>query len=101
VGPFEGPRPKIRDGGGVSLHAATFFSWLGVTQYLSSDAVLGTLGEIARLAASGSQIVFQFVVSPATLSGEEQSLVLSLASHAAQVGEPWLSFSNRQKWSQN
>jgi O-methyltransferase involved in polyketide biosynthesis len=50
------------------------------------------LGEIARFGASGNQIVFQFVVPPATLVGEEQSLVLALASHAAQVGEPWLSF---------
>lgn len=50
------------------------------------------MGEIARFGASGNQIVFQFVVPPATLVGEEQSLVLALASHAAQVGEPWLSF---------
>jgi len=32
-----------------SLHAATFFSWLGLTQYRSSDAVLGALGELRGL----------------------------------------------------
>ena len=93
--PIDFERQTLTEGllaGGVGLRAPTFFSWLGVTQYLSSDAVLETLGEIARVAASGSQIAFQFVVPPATLAGEEQALVLSLASHAAQVGEPWLSF---------
>jgi methyltransferase (TIGR00027 family) len=43
--------------GGIDFNAATFFSWLGVTQYLSSSAVLGTLREIAELTAAGSQIV--------------------------------------------
>lgn len=93
--PLDFERQKLTEGlltGGVSLRSVTFFSWLGVTQYLSSDAVLETLGEIARFGASGNQIVFQFVVPPATLVGEEQSLVLALAFHAAQVGEPWLSF---------
>jgi len=77
---------------GVNFNAPTFFSWLGVTQYLSSTAVLGTLREIAELAAPGSEIVFQFIVPAATLAGEESSLVTALAAQAAAVGEPWLSF---------
>ena len=78
--------------GGINLNVATFFSWLGVTQYLSSSAVLGTLREIAGLATPGSEIVFQFVVPAATLAGEESALVTALAAGAAAVGEPWLSF---------
>lgn len=78
--------------GGVNLNAATFFSWLGVTQYLTSAAVLGTLREIAEMAAPGSEIVFQFIVPAATLANEERSLVMTLAALAAAVGEPWLSF---------
>jgi methyltransferase (TIGR00027 family) len=77
---------------GVNLRAATFFSWLGVTQYLPSAAVLGTLPEIAQMAAPGSEIVFQFIVPAATLANEERSLVNALAAHAAAAGEPWLSF---------
>jgi methyltransferase (TIGR00027 family) len=72
--------------------SATFFSWLGVTQYLSPAAVLGTLREVVGLAAPGSEIVFQYVVPARTLAGEERALVESLAGRAAEVGEPWLSF---------
>jgi methyltransferase (TIGR00027 family) len=60
---------------GVNHRAATFFSWLGVTQYLTSTAVLNTLREVATLAAPGSEIVFQFILSAATLVGEERALV--------------------------
>jgi methyltransferase (TIGR00027 family) len=93
--PIDFERQTLTEGlteGGVNLRAPSFLSWLGVTQYLSADVVLGTLCEIAGLTANGSQIAFQFVVPPATLTGEERSLVLDLAAHAAQVGEPWLSF---------
>jgi O-methyltransferase involved in polyketide biosynthesis len=78
--------------GGVNFNALTFFSWLGVTQYLSSAAVLGTLREIAELAVPGCEIVFQFIIPAAALAGEESALVTTLAAQAAAVGEPWLSF---------
>ena len=94
--PIDFERETLTEGlaaGGINLlNVATFFSWLGVTQYLSSSAVLGTLREIAGLATPGSEIVFQFVVPAATLAGEESSLVTALAAGAAAVGEPWLSF---------
>jgi len=77
---------------GVNLRAATFFSWLGVTQYLTSTAVLNILREVARLAAPGSEIVFEFIVPAATLVGEERAVVETLAARSAAVGEPWLSF---------
>ena len=69
-----------------------FFSWLGVTQYLSPAVVLGTLREIAEMATPGSEIVFQFVVPAATLTPSGVSLVMTLADSAAAAGEPWLSF---------
>jgi O-methyltransferase involved in polyketide biosynthesis len=50
------------------------------------------LGQVAELARSGSEIVFQFIVPASTLAGEESSLVTALAARAAAVGEPWLSF---------
>jgi hypothetical protein len=50
------------------------------------------LREVARLAAPGSEIVFQFIVPAATLVGEERALVEELAARSAAIGEPWLSF---------
>jgi O-methyltransferase involved in polyketide biosynthesis len=40
----------------------------------------------------GSEMVFQFIMPPASMIGEERALVETLAARAAAIGEPWLSF---------
>ena len=44
------------DAGGVDSKAKAFFSWLGVTQYLTRDAVLKALREIVSTTTAGSGI---------------------------------------------
>jgi methyltransferase (TIGR00027 family) len=73
-------------------HEPAFFSWLGVTQYLTTEAVLSTLQYVASSAAPGSEIVFQIILSPSTLSAEDRAVVTVASQLAAQRGEPWLSF---------
>jgi methyltransferase (TIGR00027 family) len=73
-------------------HEPAFFSWLGVTQYLTTEAVLGTLRYVASSAAPGSEIVFQIIRSPSSLSAEDQAVVTVASQRAAQHGEPWQSF---------
>jgi methyltransferase (TIGR00027 family) len=67
-----------------------FFSWLGVTQYLTHEANIATLRGIAGYAAAGSELVFTYVdereLGPDRISvdlGRVQSTVVST--------EPWLS----------
>lgn len=43
---------------GFDKAVETLFSWLGVTYYLSAEAIDKTLGEIASLCAEGSALVF-------------------------------------------
>ena len=43
---------------GFDKSQETLFSWLGVTYYLSAEAIDKTLGEIARLCTEGSALVF-------------------------------------------
>ncbi len=38
-----------------------FFSWLGVTYYLTRETVFGTLRSVASLACAGSMVVFDYV----------------------------------------
>jgi methyltransferase (TIGR00027 family) len=83
--------------GGLNRVAPTFFSWLGVTQYLTPEAVLQTLGEIVEVSAKGSQLVVQFIAPPETLAEDEAELVHSLATGSAKVGEPWLSYFEPQQ----
>jgi len=80
------------DGGGVDRKARAFFSWLGVTQYLTRDAVLKTLREIASATVSGSEIVATFVVPASMLDRAESELLAAITARTASVGEPWLSF---------
>ena len=49
-----------------------FFSWLGVTQYLTREANLSTLRGIAASAAFESELVFTYV-EQAALSGQRAS----------------------------
>jgi methyltransferase (TIGR00027 family) len=67
----------------------TFCSCLGVTQYLTSDAIDETCRFVLSLPPS-SEIVFSFVVPPDVLSGPEAGLVAIAAQRAAAMGEPWL-----------
>lgn len=77
---------------GINRKEPAFFSWLGVTQYLTRDAVLRTLREIAIICPAGSTLVIQFVGPASSMSDEECALVTALAAATARLGEPWLSF---------
>jgi methyltransferase (TIGR00027 family) len=75
---------SLRDGlaaSGVDLGLPVFFSWLGVTIYLTRPAVEATLREIAGL-APGSAIAFTYA-HRASMNG-------AWAIAAAAAGEPWL-----------
>jgi methyltransferase (TIGR00027 family) len=68
-----------------------FFSWLGVTMYLTRAAVLGTLGYVGGL-PTGSGIVFDYAVPPASLSLVQRLVVRALMRRVAVAGEPWKTF---------
>jgi methyltransferase (TIGR00027 family) len=68
-----------------------FFSWLGVTIYLTPPAVEGTLRYIAALPA-GSQVVFDFSPPPSTLSESELRSHEIWAARTMRAGEPWIGY---------
>ena len=68
-----------------------FFSWLGVTQYLSRDANLRTLRGIADASGSKSEIVFTYVDQRALSKSPASSAVARLQRAFAAAREPWLS----------
>jgi methyltransferase (TIGR00027 family) len=76
--------------GGHRPELPTFISWLGVTQYLTEEAVFNTLQYVASL-APGSEIVFQYVVPEVLLDDESRRLLAMFQAGAAARGEPWLS----------
>jgi len=74
----------------------TFFSWLGVTMYLTREANLATLHAIASCAPAASELVFSYVDEAilrdaAASNRAEAEDFRSLRSEVASIGEAFLS----------
>lgn len=74
---------------GFRSDVPSFFSWLGVTVYLTRTANEATLRAVASCAAPGSGIAFTYIDQRALDAGAPQ-LDARRTQRAAQ-GEPWLS----------
>lgn len=75
---------------GFNHEMPSFCSVLGVTQYLSDDAINALLSFVASLNA-GSEIVFSFVVPDDHLDGDDLEVAVGSGARTAALGEPWKS----------
>jgi len=73
------------------MDEAAFFSWLGVTVYLTRKANLATLRAVATCGAQGSELVFTYVDQSEFASDRSQPLHNENAKVVAAIGEPWIS----------
>jgi methyltransferase (TIGR00027 family) len=64
-----------------------FFSWLGVTWYLTEETIFQTLRQIASM-APGSEIVFEYPVAETLLDEEERQMMAIIKALGAARGEP-------------
>jgi methyltransferase (TIGR00027 family) len=78
---------------GFDTRAPAFFSWLGVTMYLSEDTVLSVLRSIATLPAE-SGVAFDDATDPADLPEPARRVIEAMAARVAAAGEPWTLFFN-------
>ncbi len=78
-------------GAGYDPGKCTFFSWLGVTEYLTTEAVMITLRFIAS-APVGSGVAFDYMLSPSLLTLAQRSRFDAFAQRLASAGEPWQAF---------
>ena len=69
----------------------TFFSWLGVTEYLTTEAVMATLRFIASTPVR-SGVVFDYMILPSLLTPAQRSGFDALSRRVASAGEPWQAF---------
>jgi len=76
---------------GFNASAPAFFSWLGVTPYLSREACMRTLSFIAKMPA-GSGVVFDFVVDRRLLNPGQRMALDALSKRVARYGEPFQLF---------
>jgi methyltransferase (TIGR00027 family) len=67
-----------------------FFLWLGVVPYLTREGFDQTIGFIAGVPAA--EVVFDYAMSPAWMSGERRAALEARAARVAGIGEPWKTF---------
>src|SRR5262245_15078228 len=77
-----------------------FFSWLGVTMYLTREAISGTLKSIRTLAAPGSQIVMDYIDSAVFLAENQSPAMRALFNRAQRFGEPFISGFDPRTWAE-
>jgi methyltransferase (TIGR00027 family) len=70
---------------------AAFFSWLGVTVYLTREANLATLRAVANSGAQGSELVFTYVDQIELAPDRSRSPHNENAKVVAAIGEPYVS----------
>ena len=76
--------------GGLDLARPAFVSWLGVTMYLTREAISQALAGLGRL-APGTELVTDYML-PAELRDADGTAYADLVMpSAAEWGEPWLS----------
>jgi methyltransferase (TIGR00027 family) len=76
---------------GLDLAKPAFVSWLGVTMYLTVEAIARTLGELGTL-ASGSEVVADYMLPAELIDDAGATYVELVAPSSADRGEPWLTF---------
>jgi methyltransferase (TIGR00027 family) len=78
------------DAAGFDVGARAVFSWIGVTMYLTLDAIAATLATVARCPA-GTRLVLTYNLPTDALRGMGATTDAVLAGIAAEVGEPFVS----------
>ncbi len=73
---------------GYDANAPAFFAWLGVSMYLTREANLATFGEIARIGASDSELVFTYTDARLFHPDERSPKFQRLRERVGSIGEP-------------
>ena len=91
--PIDFERQTLREGleqAGFDFAELAVFSWMGVTMYLTLDAINATLATLAQCRA-GTRVVLTYNQPPAALTSSDAKITGTMAGIAAQLGEPFIS----------
>lgn len=92
--PVDFERESLAEGlaaAGLDPQRPAFFSWLGVTPYLTRPAFDTTVQFIASM-PPGSGVVFDYAIERHLLSERQRMALDAMAARVAQVGEPFQLF---------
>lgn len=92
--PLDFERQTLPEGlklAGFDASKTAFFSWLGVTMYLTEEAVTNTLGFIASTPEGGG-VAFDYAVPRSSLNWVGRLALDALSHRVAAAGEPFRTF---------
>ena len=92
--PVDFERQTLAEGlklAGFDASKAAFFSWLGVTMYLTEEAVMATFGFIAS-SPPGGGIAFDYAIPRSSLNWIGRLALDALSHRVAAAGEPFRTF---------
>jgi len=92
--PVDFERQTLREGlelAGFDAGQLAVFSWVGVTMYLTLDAIHAALATMARC-RPGTRVVLSYNQPPAVLTGSTAQIAAAFAGLAAEMGEPFISW---------
>jgi methyltransferase (TIGR00027 family) len=82
---------RLREAG-FRTDEPSFFSWLGVTMYLSRETMMKTLKNISSFTSPGSGIVFDYVVPHSSQKFLRRLVFRLISNKVRSFGEPWQTF---------
>jgi methyltransferase (TIGR00027 family) len=83
--------PDALAAAGFDAGAGALFAWLGVTQYLTHEAIRATLRYVATATRAGGGVVFDYSIAPHLLSPVQRAVRAALEEAVRAAGEPWQS----------
>ena len=92
--PIDFERRSLAEGlaaSSLDRRLATFFSSLGVTQYLTKGAIDSTLRFLLEMPRR-SELVMEFILPPDSWTPEEAGFLTKVVQMAIEIGEPWLTY---------
>jgi methyltransferase (TIGR00027 family) len=90
--PIDFERQSLAEGlvaAGFRRDQPAYFQWLGVTPYLTREAIIATLDFVASI--KGAEVVFEYAEPFENYPPGVQANLRVVAERAASIGEPWLS----------
>ena len=84
----QGPMTATLKAAGFDPEKRTFVLWLGVTPYLTEEAVYATLGELARW-PGGTEVAFDYANPPDKRDAGGRDFHQQMAERVAASGEPF------------
>jgi methyltransferase (TIGR00027 family) len=91
--PVDFERQTLREGlelAGFDSGRLAVFSWVGVTMYLTLDAIRAALGAMAQC-RPGTRVVLTYNQPRAVLTGSTARIAAAFELRAAELGEPFIS----------